>query len=89
MNKHRCGYKINFIRNKKSQMHVVMAIMLVAILLASTIFFWRTSQTFSKSYSEEIDKKSFENIASYVENVIAYNEIAWIERTLVDRKSVV
>jgi len=84
MNKHRCGYKINFIRNKKSQMHVVMAIMLVAILLASTIFFWRTSQTFSKSYSEEIDKKSFENIASYVENVIAYNEIAWIERTLVE-----
>ena len=82
-------HRINFIENKKSQMHVVMAIMLIAILLASMIFFWRTSQTFSKSYSEEIDKKSFENVASYIENVIGYNEIAWIERTLVETSIII
>jgi len=76
--------KIRLIGNRKSQMNVVMAIMLIAILLASTIFFWRTSDTFSKSYSENIDEKSFENVATYIENVVAHNEIAWIERTLVE-----
>lgn len=78
------GDFMGFLNNRKSQMNVVMAIMLIAILLAATVFFWRTSQTFSKSYSEELDKRTFENIASYIENVVAHNEIAWIERTLVD-----
>ncbi len=76
-------YPIHFVRSKKSQMHVVMAIMLIAILLATTVFFWRTSENFSKSYSQNIDEKSFQNIATYIENVVAHNEIAWIERTLV------
>ncbi len=87
-NNHEMRYN-NFIKNKKSQMHVVMAIMLIAILLLAMVFFWRTSQTFSKSFSDEIDKKSFENIASYIENVVAYNEIAWIERTLVETNIVI
>jgi len=73
-----------FFRINKAQMSVVIAVMLVAILLATTVFFWRTSEGFSKSYSENIDKKSYENIATYLENVITHNEIAWIEKTLVE-----
>lgn len=78
------GNNTRFLKNVKSQMNVVMAIMLIAILLATTVFFWRTSETFSKSYSTEIDKKSFETVSTYIENVVAHNEIAWIERTLVE-----
>ena len=43
----------------------------------------RISDDFSKSYSKSIDEKSFQNIATYIENIVAHNEIAWIERTLV------
>ncbi|HQG60852.1 MAG TPA: hypothetical protein PLU96_02070 [Methanofastidiosum sp.] len=75
---------MGFLNNRTSQMNVVMAIMLIAILLAATVFFWRTSQTFSKSFSDELDKRTYENIASYIENVVAHNEVAWIERTLID-----
>ena len=75
---------MGFLNNRMSQMNVVMAIMLIAILLATTVFFWRTSQTFSKSFSDELDKRTYENIASYIENVVAHNEFAWIERTLID-----
>ena len=75
---------MGFLNNRMSQMNVVMAIMLIAILLATTVFFWRTSQTFSKSFSDELDKRTYENIASYIENVVAHNEVAWIERTLID-----
>ena len=81
--KKRCIFNNNFICSKKSQMNVIMAIMLIAILLATTVFFWRTSDAFSKSYSKSIDEKSFQNIATYIENIVAHNEIAWIERTLV------
>lgn len=81
--KKRCIFNNNFINSKKSQMHVVMAIMLIAILLATVVFFWRTSENFSQSYSKSIDEKSFQNIATYIENTVAHNEIAWIERTLV------
>ena len=70
-------------------MHVVMAIMLIAILLATVVFFWRTSEDFSQSYSESIDEKSFQNIATYIENTVAHNEIAWIERTLVQTNMVI
>ena len=81
--KKRCIFNNDFINSKKSQMHVVMAIMLIAILLATVVFFWRTSEDFSQSYSKRIDEKSFQNIATYIENTVAHNEIAWIERTLV------
>lgn len=79
----------NFIKSKKSQMHVVMAILLIAILLLTVVFFWRTSQEFSQSYSRVIDEKSFQNIASYIENIVAHNEIAWIERTMVQTNMVI
>ena len=84
-----CISNNRFIYSKKSQMNVVMAIMLIAILLATTVFFWRTSENFSKSYSTSIDEKSFQNIATYVENTVAHNEIAWIERTLVQTNMII
>ncbi|MCC7571770.1 MAG: PQQ-binding-like beta-propeller repeat protein [Candidatus Methanofastidiosum sp.] len=87
--KKRCIFNNNFINSKKSQMHVVMAIMLIAILLATVVFFWRTSEDFSQSYSKSIDEKSFQNIATYIENTVAHNEIAWIERTLVQTNMVI
>jgi hypothetical protein len=87
--KKRCIFNNNFIKSKKAQMHVVMAIMLIAILLATVVFFWRTSEDFSQSYSKNIDEKSFQNIATYIENTVAHNEIAWIERTLVQTNMVI
>ena len=87
--KKRCIFNNNFLCSKKSQMSVVMAIMLIAILLATTVFFWGASDAFSKSYSKSIDEKSFQNIATYIENNVAHNEIAWIERTLVQTNMII
>ena len=66
--------------NRKSQIGVIEALLLIGILVAAMIFFTTQIDLFSTEKSDTLRKKTFTEIGNYVVSSSVHSESAWIKR---------